>query len=135
MPVDNHPSITILLVNEAGIDGEQLAEKFLQRVACRVLHARSIDQALATMDHLHIDIVVADSEVPEGEGTGSDLLRIISAQSGTPPLLILMTSATKHLPEENLSGIATVFRRPISMEALVHFAMDSISSLATAAAV
>ncbi len=127
-------TITILLVDDDAEQREYLAFKFLERVRCQVLNAKSVDEALALLEKHEIDIVITDYLMPEGEGTGVDLLKIINARSGPSPVLMLTTGYPDFLPDEVFNQIATVFCKPFSADRLINIALTNISSMQIAEA-
>lgn len=130
--------IVVVLVDDDPEQRDYLALKFMQVCHCRVLNAKDPDEAMALIEKHGADVVITDFLMPDGDGTGVDLIKKVaekaSTQGNPPPVLVLTTGFPDFLPDESFNEVATIFCKPFSADRLIAMVMEKLGAELQAAA-
>ena len=111
--------LTVLLV-EDDVDNLELLAMCLEGEGATVLAAGSIAAALAMSIDRQVDVVVADMELPDGDGCGLlQQLRTRPALARTPALAISGYSRDEWRSQATTAGFDRYEVKPVPMDSLV----------------
>lgn len=95
----------VILVVDDEAEIRSILVEFITRKGCRVLQAESGKKALALLEGTHVDVVISDLRMPDGDG-----LAVIEGIAKLPqprPHAVLL-SAYADLPPEQLRMLSSV---------------------------
>jgi len=113
-----HPSAQILLVDDDRIILD-IVSGFLQRFACEISCAESVEGALQLLERQRFDLVLTDLQL--GNGSGLDVLRRAQQKnSRCRPVLVMMTGSRdmELIAAGYEAGADKVVLKPLSMAIL-----------------
>ncbi len=117
----------VFLLEDSFVVGAQIERTILTRVPeCRLLWARSIEEAHVRSFGLHIALFLLDVELPDGNGLDF-LLELRQVQPAARAIVL----SAGDIPEANLHlpslGVLRFLRKPIESKALVALIRDALS--------
>lgn len=118
--------LVILLVDDDPEQRDYLALKFMQVCHCRVLNAKDPDEALALIEKYGADVLITDFLMPDGDGTGVDLIKRVSERPAKPSVLVLTTGFPDFLPDQTFNEIATIFCKPFAADKLINLVLEKL---------
>ncbi len=111
--------ITVLVV-EDDLDNLELLVLCLETEGAHVLQAESVAQALAASVGRHVDVLVADLGLPDGDG--GELLQRLRARDGAaklPAIAVSGYSEGQWRPQASATGFQRYAIKPFSLDSLV----------------
>ena len=113
---------SILLV-EDNVDTLKLMTRLVRRIGCKVLPARSAEEALKVADENGVDLLISDIGLPDR--TGWDLMRELQQKHPTPGIAISGYVSQEDQARSLEAGFSVHLVKPISFVAL-HLAVTEI---------
>jgi CheY-like chemotaxis protein len=109
-----------VLIAEDDVDNLELLGSFLEDEGARLLSAGSISAALALSIGHHVDVVVSDLELPDGDGCALlKQLKLKEARTHLPAIAVTGYSESKWRSKASGCGFNRFLAKPFSLEALV----------------
>ena len=105
----------ILVVDDDSLIRDILAER-LEKKGFRVDRAGSLQEARTAVDHAVPDVAILDVKLPDGEGT--ELLPTLSAEAGTPCVMMTAHGTVASAVEALRLGAEDFLEKPFSMDRL-----------------
>lgn len=122
--MSDYSKYTLLIVDDDDMLRETLVDMF-EAYGFKVLNASSGNKAFAVVEKNHIDLVVSDIRMADGDGI--ILLEKIRAFNQRIPVVVLITGNSQYSKEECISkGAKDVISKPFDTKQLVNFVKTSL---------
>ncbi len=127
MPDSAERRIEIMLVDDHALFRESVARLLTTEPGFRVAaHCNSIEEALAALQKTHVDIVLLDFDL--GQGDGGEFMRLARQQGFSGKVLVVTAGVEKEQAAELIrSGISGIFMKRDSAALLIEGIRDVLA--------
>lgn len=114
-PNDNQPRLRLLLVEDHQSTLE-VVSRLLTRAGHQVVTAGTLSEALSAAKKGSFDVVISDLGLPDG--TGNELMRILSARYGLRGIALSGYGADEDVRQSRHAGFAAHLTKPVNFQQL-----------------